>query len=239
MNAPDDWGARMQPDPFDIPATRWAYSPLALTLKEPTMDDETKAQSQRPLPRYRCHKVVRAAKIHDVRRANAVDAGKALDSVDLVFSSLHPPHHVTVDAGWLDRKVSAARAGRDIEDVAVGGYYVVYDDGYTSWSPAKAFEEGYTLLAEDTDTATAPQRPDGALLVQAAAAARHASWEIRSLRTQRDRLQAQMEVLERMENIATGGRGLGKGLMSGEMHPDPVERLEDVAERLDHAARPR
>jgi site-specific recombinase XerD len=26
-----------------------------------------------------------------------------------------------------------------------GGYYVVYADGYKSYSPAKAFEEGYTL----------------------------------------------------------------------------------------------
>jgi hypothetical protein len=26
----------------------------------------------------------------------------------------------------------------------VGGYYVRYPDGYESWSPAKAFEEGYT-----------------------------------------------------------------------------------------------
>ena len=28
----------------------------------------------------------------------------------------------------------------------VGGYYVVYKDGYKSYSPAKAFEEGYTRL---------------------------------------------------------------------------------------------
>ena len=27
-----------------------------------------------------------------------------------------------------------------------GGYYVVYDDGYKSYSPAKAFEDGYTLI---------------------------------------------------------------------------------------------
>jgi len=26
----------------------------------------------------------------------------------------------------------------------VGDYFVQYDDGYKSWSPAKAFEEGYT-----------------------------------------------------------------------------------------------
>ena len=27
-----------------------------------------------------------------------------------------------------------------------GGYYVVYDDGYKSYSPAKAFEEGYVRI---------------------------------------------------------------------------------------------
>ena len=28
----------------------------------------------------------------------------------------------------------------------VGGYYVVYEDGYRSYSPAKAFEDGYSLI---------------------------------------------------------------------------------------------
>ena len=28
----------------------------------------------------------------------------------------------------------------------VGGYYVVYEDGYKSFSPAGAFESGYTRL---------------------------------------------------------------------------------------------
>ncbi|HLG97188.1 MAG TPA: hypothetical protein VKX49_12825 [Bryobacteraceae bacterium] len=27
-----------------------------------------------------------------------------------------------------------------------GGYFVVYEDGYESFSPAKAFEEGYTRI---------------------------------------------------------------------------------------------
>lgn len=31
-------------------------------------------------------------------------------------------------------------------DPKVGGYYVVYEDGYKSWSPAQAFAEGYTRL---------------------------------------------------------------------------------------------
>jgi hypothetical protein len=28
----------------------------------------------------------------------------------------------------------------------VGGYYVLYKDGYASFSPASAFEEGYDLI---------------------------------------------------------------------------------------------
>jgi hypothetical protein len=28
----------------------------------------------------------------------------------------------------------------------VGGYYVVYKEGYKSFSPAGAFEEGYALI---------------------------------------------------------------------------------------------
>jgi hypothetical protein len=30
----------------------------------------------------------------------------------------------------------------------VGGYWVLYADGYQSFSPASAFEQGYTLIAE-------------------------------------------------------------------------------------------
>ncbi len=29
-----------------------------------------------------------------------------------------------------------------------GDYVVVYEDGYKSWSPAKAFEEGYTRIGD-------------------------------------------------------------------------------------------
>ena len=31
-------------------------------------------------------------------------------------------------------------------DPAVGGYYVRYEDGFESWSPAEAFEKGYTRI---------------------------------------------------------------------------------------------
>lgn len=31
----------------------------------------------------------------------------------------------------------------------IGGYYVRYEDGFESWSPAEAFEKGYTRLEPD------------------------------------------------------------------------------------------
>jgi len=34
-------------------------------------------------------------------------------------------------------------------DYPLGGYYVRYEDGYESWSPAKAFEEGYARTFEE------------------------------------------------------------------------------------------
>jgi len=37
---------------------------------------------------------------------------------------------------------------RDCKHVSEAGYVVRYADGYESWSPAKAFEDGYKLLSE-------------------------------------------------------------------------------------------
>ncbi len=76
------------------------------------------------LPKYRCHKVVRAAKILALREVP--DFGPVLD--------LEGGHERPCKVGW-DEKI-------------VGGYYVEYDDGYASWSPAKAFEEGYRRSSE-------------------------------------------------------------------------------------------
>lgn len=45
-------------------------------------------------------------------------------------------------------EVGPARVHDMEEDEIVGGYVVVYADGYISWSPADAFEGGYTLIEE-------------------------------------------------------------------------------------------
>lgn len=82
------------------------------------------------LPQYRCHKVVGALKI---ARAHWLHGGEKLKLVpeDKSFAPF------TVDEDWVRRWSGA---------VLEGGYYVVYADGYKSFSPAKAFEEGYTRI---------------------------------------------------------------------------------------------
>ena len=80
----------------------------------------------RPLPRYRCHKQVSALKI---RAVIANPRGYELHFKDERFC----PHEVSVY--WFTKHCPMA-----------GGYFVVYDDGYQSYSPAAAFEAGYTLL---------------------------------------------------------------------------------------------
>ena len=80
----------------------------------------------RLLPRYRCHKEVSALKItHIVPNPRGVE---------LHFGSDWVP--VEVAHGWVERT-----------NAEIGGYYVVYNDGYASYSPAKAFEDGYALIA--------------------------------------------------------------------------------------------
>lgn len=48
------------------------------------------------------------------------------------------------DEGYAPFEVSPEYIGK--HSPVTGGYYVVYADGYISYSPAKAFEEGYTRL---------------------------------------------------------------------------------------------
>lgn len=76
-------------------------------------------------PEYESHKVVRAAKI--VR----IEPG--------------PPRVVFVDRGDGVEQRFHPTVPAMVEKAEVGGYAVLYPgDGYTSISPAKAFEEGYT-----------------------------------------------------------------------------------------------
>ena len=84
------------------------------------------------LPRYRCHKVVHAAKITgQATRINPTETG-ALFAVP-IESSDGIAQRVTVNFDFVHRN-----------RIEPGSYFVRYEDGYESVSPAAAFEAGYT-----------------------------------------------------------------------------------------------
>lgn len=98
---------------------------IAFRLKE---ESPTNAPEQIPpggLPLYRSHKLVRAAKITGIHFG------------DSCLLELDGAGNVKVDAAWSHK-----------HQPDPGGYFVVYADGYQSFSPADAFESGYTRVAE-------------------------------------------------------------------------------------------
>jgi len=81
------------------------------------------------MPRYRSHKEVWALKIADVKKDSTV-TGSAI----LIFeNNRYVPIRVLYD--YIQK-----------HNPQPGGYYVVYQDGYKSWSPAEAFESGYLKI---------------------------------------------------------------------------------------------
>ena len=81
------------------------------------------------MPRYQSHKKVWALKIATINR---MTPGK-------VVLSFRDKGYAPIT---LDENDSLFARYAPIQ----GDYYVVYDDGYKSLSPAKAFEEGYTKI---------------------------------------------------------------------------------------------
>ena len=90
----------------------------------------------REMPRYKCHKEVWALKIariefdHDKARAEnrETDGSATITPAEDGYAPFKVPHDYV-------RK----------HNPQAGGYYVVYKDGYKSFSPADAFEDGYSL----------------------------------------------------------------------------------------------
>jgi len=85
------------------------------------------------MPKYLSHKHVWALKIASIERDGSED--KESDG----SATITP-----VETGYAPIKVDHEYVHK--HKPQVGGYYVVYADGYKSWSPAKAFEEGYTRI---------------------------------------------------------------------------------------------
>lgn len=78
------------------------------------------------MPKYQCHKKVWALKIQQVY---------SVGSQNFI---------VPADNGYDDFPVSQEYI--DKHHPQEGGYYVQYEGGYEYYSPAKAFESGYTRI---------------------------------------------------------------------------------------------
>ncbi len=79
-------------------------------------------------PKYRCHKEVHALKIKLI--VISEDTGQGVITPE--------------DERYSAFVVSSEYVAK--HKPQCGGYYVVYEDGYKSWSPAEAFESGYSLI---------------------------------------------------------------------------------------------
>ena len=90
-----------------------------------------------PMPKYRSHKEVWALKIKSVKldSEKAREEGRETDGSAIITpeDEGYAPFRVDHEYVWKHKPQP-------------GGYYVVYKDGYKSFSPAEAFEEGYTRI---------------------------------------------------------------------------------------------
>ena len=88
------------------------------------------------MPRYSCHKEVWALKIKSITTDAYLASMESRESDGSALLQFDPPY-------------SAIRVTHDYmrkHSPRAGGYYVVYKDGYASFSPADAFEDGYTRI---------------------------------------------------------------------------------------------
>lgn len=83
---------------------------------------------QTEMPKYKCHKEVHALKISDISE-------RFSDGSALLIPEESGYAKITVNSEYMDKHKPKA-----------GGYFVVYRDGYRSFSPAKEFEEGYCKI---------------------------------------------------------------------------------------------
>jgi hypothetical protein len=94
-------------------------------------------EAQREMPKYQSHKKVWALKIKAIafdweaakREGRETDGSAMITPEEDGYASFRVPH------AYVKKHNPQA-----------GGYYVVYEGGYASWSPAAAFESGYTRI---------------------------------------------------------------------------------------------
>jgi len=103
-----------------------------------TMRESAASGAYVQLPQFQCHKKVWALKIKRVipdSKLAIVDSNRETDGGAII---------VPEEPGYAPFKADMEYIRKHKPEA--GGYYVVYEDGYKSFSPAKAFESGYTKL---------------------------------------------------------------------------------------------
>ena len=93
--------------------------------------------ASREMPRYRSRKEVHALKIAAIVRDGEGELNRETDGSAMITPAEEGYAPFRVDREYMRK-----------HDPQVGGYYVLYAGGYSSWSPAEAFEEGYTKLED-------------------------------------------------------------------------------------------
>lgn len=100
--------------------------------------DTSEPQLSIQLPKYQRRTRVHALKITRTAlkpEQPATAEQEATKALAVLYPEDERYSPFTVPYGWFER-----------HSVQAPGYYVVYEDGYRSWSPVKAFEEGYTRI---------------------------------------------------------------------------------------------
>lgn len=118
---------------------------LKTILEIETQDDEREikeylgiqeVENNKELPKYICTKIVHALKIKEIKY------------LELYLKNISADEHVADMIPEEEGYEPIPLSYEYIQDhkPKIGGYYVVYKDGYKSFSPTKSFEEGYTRI---------------------------------------------------------------------------------------------
>lgn len=111
----------------------------------------------REMPKYKCHKEVYALEIANIE---AVRPKPTIAELEEILANegnkninISPSGEVLGVTGAIITPADEGFASFEVDanyirkhDPQIGGYFVVYGDGYKSYSPRAAFESGYTRL---------------------------------------------------------------------------------------------
>lgn len=109
------------------------------------------------LPKYRCHKQVWALLIA------AIQPKASPDPTGQSMAASYGAVIVPANDRYAPLEVSAEYVMK--HNPEPGGYYVLYEDGYASYSPAAPFESGYSLIQPSTATPSRGSQDVGLTIV--------------------------------------------------------------------------